>query len=245
MKVDYGTDVGAVRESNQDSCECGLFSKNSAWAIVCDGMGGANGGNVASAVAAQKIKEVLLDGFQEGMTAGNLKSLMHNAISRANDAVYQMSLEKEELRGMGTTVVLMVATQGILYVVHVGDSRAYLKNEDGLTQITMDHSYVQDLVNMGQITQEEARVHPHRNIVTRVLGVHEQVECDYDTFDFFPGDLAIACSDGLSNYLTDETLSEYVGKHGKSGKTLVDKLIRFAVESGGSDNITVAVIRNS
>lgn len=245
MKVDYGTDVGALRESNQDSCECGLFSPNSAWAVVCDGMGGANGGNVASAVASEKIKEILLAGFNENMNRGSVKSLMHNAIARANDAVYAMSQEKEELRGMGTTVVLMVAMKGLLHVAHVGDSRAYLKNKEGLLQITMDHSYVQDLVNIGQITQEEARVHPQRNIITRVLGVHEEVKCDYDTFDFAPGDLALACSDGLSNYLEDAVLSEYIKKYEKDGKVLVDQLIHYAIESGGSDNITVAVLKNS
>ena len=109
------------------------------------------------------------------------------AVTGANDAVYQLAQEREELRGMGTTAVVLVATQGGLHVAHVGDSRAYLKNGEGFRQITMDHSYVQDLVNFGQITKEEARVHPRRNIITRVLGVHPTVECDYDRFDFAPG----------------------------------------------------------
>lgn len=245
MRVDYGTDVGAVRESNQDSCECGLFSKDSAWVIVCDGMGGANGGNVASSVAVQKIREFLTAGFDENMSRENIKSLMLNAVSRANDAVYAMSLEQEGLRGMGTTVVLMIASKGLLHVAHAGDSRAYLKNKEGLTQITMDHSYVQDLVNLGQITQEEARSHPQRNIITRVLGVHEELRCDYSFFDFSPGDLALACSDGLSNYVDETLLAEYIEKYGQDGKSLADHLIQYAVKSGGSDNITVAVVNNS
>jgi len=244
MRVDYGTDVGAVRESNQDSCECGLFSKDSAWTVVCDGMGGANGGNVASSVAVQKIREFLIAGFDENMSRENIKSLMLNAVSRANDAVYAISQDQEELRGMGTTVVLMIATKGLLHVAHAGDSRAYLKNKDGLTQITMDHSYVQDLVNLGQITQEEARKHPQRNIITRVLGVHEELRCDYSVFDFSPGDLALACSDGLSNYVDEDLLSEYMGKYGQDGKALADHLIQYAVKSGGSDNVTVAVVNN-
>lgn len=244
MKVDYGTDVGAVRESNQDSCECGSFSPDSAWAVVCDGMGGANGGNIASAVAADKIREFLTAGFDENMSRENIKSLMLNAVSRANDAVYAMSQEKEELRGMGTTVVLLVASKGLLHVAHVGDSRAYLKNAEGITQITMDHSFVQDLVNLGQITREEARNHPQRNIITRVVGVHEQVRCDYAVFDFSPGDLALACSDGLSNYVDEDLLLNYMEKHGENEKELADRLIQYAVESGGSDNITVAVLHN-
>ncbi len=244
MKVDFRTEVGAVRASNEDSCECGLFSPDSAWAIVCDGMGGANGGNVASAVALEKMRQFLMDGFHENLSRENIKSLMLNAVSRANEAVYEMSQQRDGLRGMGTTGVLLIATKGLLHVAHVGDSRAYLKNKDGLTQITMDHSYVQDLVNMGQITREEARVHPQRNIITRVLGVHEEVRCDYSTFDFSPGDLALACSDGLSNYVEESLLEEYIEKYGKDGKSLVDELTGYAMKSGGSDNITVAVINN-
>lgn len=244
MKVDYSTDVGAVRESNQDSCECGLFSQDSAWVIVCDGMGGANGGNVASAVAAQEIKSFLTAGFDENMSRENIKSLLLNAVSRANDAVYSMSLEQEDLRGMGTTAVVLVATKGTLHVAHVGDSRAYLKNQDGLEQITMDHSYVQDLVNIGQITPEEARVHPQRNIITRALGAHEVVRCDYSCFDFAPGDVTLACSDGLSNYVDEKLLAKYMEKYDKDGKALADNLIQYAVKSGGSDNITVAVMKN-
>lgn len=244
MRVDFLTDVGAVRESNQDSCECGLFSPESAWAIVCDGMGGASGGNVASSVALEKMKEFLKKEFNENMNKGNIKALMHNAIREANKAVYAMSLDREDLRGMGTTGVLLIATKGLLHVAHVGDSRAYLKNADGLEQITMDHSYVQDLVNIGQITPEEARVHPQRNIITRVLGVHDDVRCDYAHFDFLKGDTALACSDGLTNYVDDQKLLEFMQKYENDGKALAQNLIRYAVESGGSDNITVAVISN-
>ncbi len=244
MRVDFRTDIGAVRQSNQDSCECGLFSPDSAWAIVCDGMGGANGGNVASSVALEKMKELLTTGFDENMSRENIKALMLNALAKANDAVYSMSMKQSNLRGMGTTGVLLIAAKGLLHVAHVGDSRAYLRDKDGLRQITVDHSYVQDLVNLGQITKEEARFHPQRNIITRVLGVHEEVSCDYSVFDFIPGDLALACSDGLSIYVDEAQLSKYIEKYGQDGKALSDELIKFAVKSGGSDNITVAVINN-
>lgn len=244
MRVDFKTDVGAVRTSNQDSCECGLFSPGSAWAIVCDGMGGANGGNVASAIAVETIRDHILSGFDENMSKPNIKNLMINAINLANDAVHSTALERPELRGMGTTVVLLIATKGTLHVAHIGDSRAYLHHNGALTQITMDHSYVQDLVNFGQITQAEARFHPQRNIITRVVGVHEQVRCDYASWDFAPGDLALACSDGLSNYMDEEVLEEFMEKYGQEGDTLTKELVEFAVRSGGSDNITAAVIFN-
>lgn len=244
MKVDFSTDIGAVRESNQDSCECGLFSKDSAWAIVCDGMGGANGGNVASSVAVSKMKEVIENGFNENMTSENIRFLMLNAVAQANDEVFEMSQEEEHLRGMGTTVVLMIATKGLLHVAHAGDSRAYLRNKDGISQITTDHSYVQELVNLGEITRDEARVHPKRNMITRVLGVRAELNCDYTAVDFSPGDMAIACSDGLSNYVDEALLLEYMDKYGKDGKNLANQLIQFAVKSGGSDNVTVAVVNN-
>mgnify|MGYP002227799401 CR=1 FL=1 len=114
MRVDFETDVGAVRSSNQDSCDCGLFSPNSAWVIVCDGMGGANGGNVASAIAVETIREQLLSGYDENLSKPNLKNLMINAINRANEEVHRVSLERPELHGMGTTVVLLVAAKGTL-----------------------------------------------------------------------------------------------------------------------------------
>ncbi len=245
MKVNCRTDVGAVRSSNQDACDCGLFSQSSAWAVVCDGMGGANGGNIASEVALKKMRELLLDRFDEAMSPEKIKDLILDVIKQANSAVYDMAQQHTELWGMGTTGVLLIAANGLLHVAHVGDSRAYLKNKDGLTQITMDHSYVQDLVNLGQITQEEARVHPQRNIITRVLGVYPEVLCDYSSFEFSAGDLALACSDGLSNYVEEPLLSEYIREYGAKGDALAGELIRYAIESGGSDNITVAVVSDN
>ena len=119
-----------------------------------------------------------------------------------------------------------------------------MRNEEGFCQLTMDHSYVQDLVNLGQITQMEARVHPKRNIITKVLGVHEEVQGDYCQVDFSPGDIAIACSDGLSNYMEDDLIAEYIDRYRSNGSLLAKQLIQYAAGNGGADNITVAVIRN-
>lgn len=244
MKVEYGTDIGPVRSSNQDACECGLFSENSAWAIVCDGMGGANGGDVASKTAVEELKKTILSEFAEDMTAEQLRAMLSHAIQKANTAVYSLSREHSALRGMGTTVVLMIAAGKMLHIAHVGDSRAYLYGEHEIKQVTTDHSYVQDLVKLGHITQEEAKVHPQRNIITRVLGVHPEVQCDYFRCDFTLGDIALACSDGLSNYVPEEQLKEYISQYQSDGPLLVEKLIRHATDHGGSDNITVAVLLN-
>ena len=244
MRVDFATDTGAVRSSNQDACKCGIFPEGGAWAVVCDGMGGANGGNVASAIAVERIETLLRNGYKKSMSQGNIKSMIINAVHRANTAIYERASQATELQGMGTTAVVMLAANSKLHVAHVGDSRAYLKNRNGIRQLTMDHSYVQDLVNFGQITKEEARTHPRRNIITRVLGVHNDVNVDYAVWDFDTGDLALACTDGLTNYIDEDLLEEYVDRNGQDGKNLVHELIQFAVSSGGSDNITIAVVNN-
>lgn len=244
MKVDFATDTGAVRSSNQDACRCGSFQGGGAWAVVCDGMGGANGGNVASAIAVERIEQLLRSSYREGMSQGNIKSLIINAVHRANTAIYERASRAAELQGMGTTAVVILADKNLLHVAHVGDSRAYLKSRDGIRQLTMDHSYVQDLVNFGQITKEEARTHPRRNIITRVLGVHNDVNVDYAVWDFDTGDIALACTDGLTNYMDEDLLEEYIDRHGQDGDALVHELIRFAVDNGGSDNITIAVVNN-
>lgn len=241
MRVAFDTHIGAVRKSNQDACLGGIFPEKSAWAIVCDGMGGASGGHVASAVALETIRAYLTKHYQAGLSGGSMKSLLLNAVRAANDAVYKRSLEEPALRGMGTTAVVMVAEEDTLHVVHVGDSRAYICNKCGLTQITEDHSYVQDLVNFGEITREQARRHPRRNIITRVLGVHETVRPDYTACPLSPGDKALACSDGLSNYTDDALLEDYLEKN-PDPNDLTQKLIQYALECGGSDNISVALI---
>ena len=128
MRVDFATDIGAVRNSNQDACKCGIFPGGSAWAVVCDGMGGANGGNVASAIAVEQIEGLLLNRFKEDMSQGNIKSMIVNAVLRANAAIYERAATNAELRGMGTTIVLMLAVGKRLHIAHVGDSRAYLKD---------------------------------------------------------------------------------------------------------------------
>ena len=243
MKLAGKTDVGRVRRENQDDFRAGELPGGAAWGLVCDGMGGARGGREASRGACDVIERCFQE--QYGRCApGGEEQFLTQALENANHYIFQKSARDEALAGMGTTVVLLVAAKGTLHVAHVGDSRAYLRHGGVLTQITMDHSYVQDLVNFGQITQEEARVHPKRNIITRVLGVHEEVRCDYAAWDFSPGDLALACSDGLSNYMDEDLLDQYMEEYGDAGRTLPRELIQYAVQCGGSDNITAAVIFN-
>lgn len=242
MRIECETNIGSVRLQNQDSCDCGNFSEKQVWGIVCDGMGGANAGNVASKIALEKIRAFILTNFYQGMSTKNIKAMLQSAVSRANTAVYEAAHENEDYIGMGTTAVVVLAEENRIHVVHVGDSRAYLMNKEGLHRITTDHSFVQNLIDFGQITESEARVHPKRNVITRVVGVHEEVEADYFMSDFCMGDTVLACTDGLTTYMSDDTLKEYIAQY--SGKTLIEKSIRYAVDAGGADNITVIAISN-
>ena len=144
------------------------------------------------------------------------------------------------LEGMGTTVVLVIAKDGRLHVVHAGDSRAYLCTNDSIRQITTDHSIVQELVEAGQITPEEARTHPNRNLITRALGTEPVLRADYNVVEFKDDAKVILCTDGMSNYITDDSLLDFIRNN--SCSELTDKLIEKSKQLGGSDNITVAVI---
>ena len=236
------TDTGRMRSMNQDTCRCGVFPNGAAWTIVCDGMGGVRGGNVASELAAEAIAEVFTAEYRAEMDGAEVREMMIRAVYAGNERVLRRAEEEPSLRGMGTTVVGVIAAKNVLHVVHVGDSRCYLKNANGIKQITTDHSFVQQLVERGAITPEEARVHPQRNLITRVVGVHEDVECDYGSINFEQGDLALSCSDGLSNYLEKDTLSFFTKNY--KGEKLAEELIHFANDKGGSDNITAALIDN-
>ena len=221
MKLYSQSDIGLIRQSNQDYCMTGYFPDGAAWAIVCDGMGGANGGSTASRVATEN-------------------NLMKLAVDYANKSVYEMSRYVSGLEGMGTTVVCVIAKDERLHVVHAGDSRAYLFTGDSIRQITTDHSIVQELVSAGQLTKEQARIHPNRNLITRALGTEPKLVTDYNTVEFKDGAKVIVCTDGMSNYITDESLLEFIRSN--DCEKLPDMLIQKAKELGGSDNITVAVI---
>ncbi len=236
------TDVGRMRSANQDTCRFGTFHDGAAWTVVCDGMGGVSGGNIASCLACDTIAEIFETEYRSDMDGASLRTMMNNAIQLGNEAVLKRAQEEPSLRGMGTTVVAAIACGDVLHVMHVGDSRCYIKTELGVKQITTDHSFVQQLVERGAITPEEARVHPQRNLITRVVGVHEDLECDYGCFNFAPGDIAISCTDGLSNYFERDTLQFFIENF--AGEKLAEELVDFANEQGGSDNITVALIEN-
>jgi serine/threonine protein phosphatase PrpC len=243
MKICGQTDIGLTRKSNQDAFKIGIISQNCVWGAVCDGMGGVNGGNIASSIASDTIQKIISDKLNEHMSDEEIISLMNNAIETANEAVYLESVNNSECHGMGTTVVLAIMRGNDYFITYIGDSRAYILNETTAVQVTIDHSYVQDLVNRGEITREEAKHHPRRNIITRSLGVHSSAENDTVCGKLKENEVLLLCSDGLSNSVDDSELVSTV--HQQVSDEIASDLIGKALKNGANDNVTVLIIGNN
>ena len=240
MRIVAKTDKGHVRDSNQDAYAVGEFSDEVVWAVVCDGMGGAAGGNIASALAVKVISDKINVSYREQMRDSSIKNMLDSALNAANVEVFDMSESKHELKGMGTTVVCAIVKDGQAYIAHAGDSRAYILKNGKIFQITTDHSIVQDLLDKGKITSEQALNHPNKNIITRAVGVDKNIEIDFDQIDLDDDTTLLLCTDGLSNYVSDSEILELTID--KKHYAFADRLVNKANENGGGDNITVVVI---
>lgn len=240
MKIFSKTDIGLKRTTNQDFYDNGEFSDNAIWIVVCDGMGGANGGNIASEIAVDKTKEYLLKNYKSDIEEDDIEELLIDAVEYSNKIVFDVSEADDSLSGMGTTIVATIIKNDTAYIVHVGDSRAYLIKNDGTSQITTDHSMVQELVSLGSITKEEAKNHPQRNIITRALGVKPSVETESDIIELIFGDRLLICTDGMSNYIDEDEITELSKEN--TVENFAGELIEKALSAGGSDNITVVVV---
>lgn len=235
------TDIGRLRSNNQDAFVCGKLSADVPFAIVCDGMGGANGGNIASAIAIRTIAGRLVSSYRQDMTMMSMQRVLESAIAAANVAVYDEAAATPELRGMGTTLVLAVMMGDRVLIAHIGDSRAYVITQDNtIEQITKDHSVVQQMLERGQITPEEAKTHPRRNFITRALGVSDTVACDFSEFVLPEGAKVMLCTDGLSGMVDTAGMQQIAASCTQA--ELPDRMIAAANRAGGSDNITVALI---
>jgi len=179
MKIAKKTDIGKVRNSNQDACSAGELPDGTVWAVVCDGMGGASGGDIASTTAVRIISEKITSSYRDGMSSNSIRSLLFSSIETANSVVYDISRSNTSLEGMGTTVVAAVISGGAAYIAHAGDSRAYRIFDNSIKQITRDHSIVQVMVEKGELTPNEAKGHPRKNIITRALGVDSSILIDF------------------------------------------------------------------
>lgn len=240
MKIVAKTDIGLKRESNQDSYAAGELQSNVAWAVVCDGMGGAAGGNTASSTAVSIISERITTQYREGMTAASIKNMLTSAIAAANISVYDLSKNDAELSGMGTTVVVTIVDGNTVYIAHAGDSRAYVLSKGALNQLTKDHSIVQEMVDHGTLTPDEAKLDPRKNIITRALGVDYVLKVDFDIITIENDDVLILCTDGLTNFVEPDEFYELTddGKYSE----YAERLVKRANDNGGGDNITIVTL---
>ncbi len=239
MKIFSKTDRGKVRTENQDAYFADKTTDGAAFAVVCDGMGGANAGNVASETAAKRISEYFFKSYRDGMSAEDTEKIVKNAVVSANIELYDMSVNDPKLSGMGTTVVLAFVKDGTAVIAHVGDSRIYLVN-DRITQLTRDHSVVQSLIESGKITPEDAKFHPRKNVITRALGAEEEVSVDTSLVGLSEGETLLLCTDGLTNFLDDSDILD-IFKNTDIAET-ADSLVERANQNGGGDNITVVTV---
>ena len=235
------SDKGLVRSSNQDAFAIGTMDDGSHWAVVCDGMGGANGGNVASRLAVDHFSASLKAGYRSNMSESSVKNLLEAAVNAANIRVFDKSRETKELNGMGTTVVAVLIIGSTAYFTHAGDSRAYCFSNGELLQITRDHSIVQSMIENGKLTPEEARFHPRMNVITRALGVEETVVPEFNVYDLNPDDKLLLCTDGLTNYTDNEGIASVLAENSENP---AERLVETANKNGGGDNITAVVIEN-
>lgn len=231
---------GRVRPNNQDAYISGMLTERVAFAVVCDGMGGANGGNIASSLALRCIAERLVDGYRESASQSAIRTLLSSAISTANTEVFTAAMEETDLRGMGTTVVAAIVTEKKAYIAHVGDSRAYMLTHDTIEQLTRDHSVVQNMVENGQITPEQAKSHPQKHFLTRAIGVESEIACDFTVVPMPKDGTLLICSDGLSNMVESSMIQSLVRTF--PFEEIPMKLINTANLAGGSDNITVVAV---
>lgn len=239
----YGcSDKGLVRSSNQDAYCVGNFNDGTNFVIVCDGMGGANGGNVASQMAVDYLSASLKAGYRENMSDNSIKNLLESSFNAANVRVFDKSRESKELSGMGTTAVVAIFCNNSVFIAHAGDSRAYILSNGMLNQVTRDHSIVQSMIEDGKLSPNEARFHPRKNVITRALGVEESVLPEFNVYDFNKGDIALICTDGLSNFVDNSLLTEVLSE--SSDIDPAQRLVDIANSNGGSDNITAVVIKN-
>lgn len=236
------TDIGRKRQLNQDY----VFSSSTPIGnmpnlfIVADGMGGHKAGDFASRYTVETIEREIKASFEK-----NPSIIIQKAIKTANKEIRKKASEDINLQGMGTTVVVATVIGRYLQVANVGDSRLYLVSGSEIRQITRDHSLVEEMVRLGGIKREEARLHPDKNIITRAIGARDDVEADFFTVEIKPGDRVLMCSDGLTNMVEDQEILRIMNEH-RRDRTLVETaqaLIDAANDNGGKDNIAVVLVK--
>ena len=236
------TDPGCVRTQNQDTYHIEQLDRNTLLCVLCDGMGGAKSGNIASTLAADVFVQEVKQVWTGNMDQERLDQMLLGAVKLANFTVYDQAAQIEEFTGMGTTLAAVLIRGKEATVVNVGDSRVYKVDKSGIYQLTKDHSLVQMMVERGELTPELARTYPGKNFITRAVGTEAIAECDLFRYKIEKGDCLLLCSDGLSNMMDDqEILFEVV--HGVSKEQCCQRLLNIAKNRGAPDNVTCVLIQ--
>ncbi|NLJ58604.1 MAG: Stp1/IreP family PP2C-type Ser/Thr phosphatase [Tissierellia bacterium] len=240
MKIFFETNKGLMRENNEDNLIVEEIEQYSLFAVA-DGMGGHSAGEIASSIAAETIRELFIKAKVEDFQP---PTFIIDSIELSNYKIRQEAKENPDYSGMGTTVTMAVLDKVLktIYIGNVGDSRAYMLRKGQIKQITTDHTYVNELLKDGEITLEEAKNHPKKNVITRALGGEEFVHADIFEIDFYENDILLLCTDGLTTHVSDDRILEIIKKYGSSES--VEKLIKQANDNGGTDNITIIIVDN-
>ena len=235
------TDPGCVRAQNQDAYQIEHLDRNTLLCVVCDGMGGAKSGNIASSLAVDVFTQEIIRSWTPSLDQDRIDQMLTSAAKLANFTVYDQAQQFEEFDGMGTTLVAVLIRAHSVTAINVGDSRAYVMDADGITQITRDHSLVQMMVDRGDLSAEQAKSYPGKNFITRAIGTEQTVSCDIYHREVSRGDYILLCSDGLSNMMDDqEILFEAV--HGVGKHRCCKRLLDIAKNRGAPDNVTTVLI---
>lgn len=238
----YGlSDQGCVRKQNQDAYKMDRLDRNTVLCVVCDGMGGAKSGNIASSLAVEVFTEEIRRSWKPMMNQAQVDQMLSSALKLANFTVFDQAVQFEEFDGMGTTLVAALIRGKRATFINVGDSRAYHIDSQGIRQVTRDHSLVQLMVDRGDLTAEQAKAYPGKNYITRAVGTEPTVSSDIFHLELNRGDALVLCSDGLSNLMDDqEILFEVV--HGVNKQQCCKRLLNIAVSRGAPDNVTSVLI---
>ena len=236
------TDLGCIRSQNQDAFLMERLDKHSLLCVVCDGMGGAKSGNVASTLAVDVFTQEIKQTWKPDMDLGSIDRMLHSAVKLANFTVFDQSQQFEEFSGMGTTLVAVLLSGKTATIVNVGDSRAYCIDKSGISQLTVDHSVVQMMVARGEVSPERAKTYPGKNLITRAVGTEPMVRCDVFHHKMEKEDCLLLCTDGLSNIIDDqEILFEVV--YGDEKSQCCQRLLEIAKNRGAPDNVTSVLIQ--
>lgn len=242
LAISGKTDVGRLREHNEDSI---AWDADLGLVLLADGMGGHNAGEVASALAVDTVLGVLRTALPAAENTVDRSALLRDAVEDANSAIFNQSREKPECAGMGTTLVGALFSDSSMILAHVGDSRIYRLRDNELAQITTDHSLLEELVQNGYLTKEEAELSVNKNLITRALGIEADVDADIDEQGVMADDIYLLCSDGLSDLVNDEDIASILKDRSRDLDTAAASLVFAANAKGGTDNISVILVHVS